>query len=261
MPAAARKANDPAAVPAVSEVPAVVETVPAAEHAPAHALEPGKRLGKRGLATVSWLAMILCDLGYVTQMVKWETEAEGDGSTIAEDLAASIKSLGETLLAMTAEEVAELLAEISPAEEPDASTDVTVSPEGGNDGELVVYASAFEEKRALFAQLRELPLKHFFGLASVILELKRGRKVIFQSSKTGEPTFERAGKSLSSRNEKLLREGHDMVSQGCDKIRGVLDSAAKDDTTEEHAVDEAAAAKREVRKRRAKALKHKATIV
>lgn len=65
---------------------------------------------KRGLSECAQLAWVLCDLGYLHEMATWEAEWEGDGSMVPMMLGEALKSLGEALIAMTSEEVNELLA-------------------------------------------------------------------------------------------------------------------------------------------------------
>ena len=78
-----------------------------------HAATAVPRLKVKGLYSVSWLAGLLADLGYLEDGVAFEAELEGDGSPVPEMLATAMRQLGEALVAMTAEEVAELLADES----------------------------------------------------------------------------------------------------------------------------------------------------
>lgn len=74
------------------------------------------KLTAKGLYEVSWLAGLLESLGYLEDMVEWEAEQEGDNSPVPAMLLAALQQLGAALVAMTAEEVAELLGEeIEPA--------------------------------------------------------------------------------------------------------------------------------------------------
>lgn len=63
----------------------------------------------KDLDNVSWLASLLQSLSALEGWVKWETEIEGDDSPIAGRLTAVLQILGQILVDMTAEEVAELL--------------------------------------------------------------------------------------------------------------------------------------------------------
>jgi hypothetical protein len=75
----------------------------------------------KGLYGVCELARVLADLGYIHDMTAWEAEAEQDGSKLPGMLAEALKLTANALVAMTAEEVAELLAghgiEILPEDE------------------------------------------------------------------------------------------------------------------------------------------------
>jgi HK97 family phage prohead protease len=72
---------------------------------------PPLPIATKGLYEVSWLAMLLADLGYLEDCVEWEAEYEGDGSEVPAKLAAAMAALGQVLIEMTAEEVAEMLGE------------------------------------------------------------------------------------------------------------------------------------------------------
>lgn len=65
---------------------------------------------KRGLYEVSYLASLLGQLGYATDCAEWEAEIEEDESQVPTMLGEALKQLGEALIAMTEEEVQELLA-------------------------------------------------------------------------------------------------------------------------------------------------------
>ncbi|MDA8231098.1 MAG: HK97 family phage prohead protease, partial [Magnetospirillum sp.] len=93
-------------VPANPEALVVERSAPAAAPVPA---VPPPRLKTKGLYAVSWLAGLLAELGYIEENVAWEAEAEGDASPVPEMLAEALRQLGTALVAMTAEEVAELL--------------------------------------------------------------------------------------------------------------------------------------------------------
>lgn len=66
---------------------------------------------RKGLYEVGRLAFLLQDLSWLEECVEWEAEYEGDGSPLPAMLADIMRAMGDALLAMTAEEVAELLAE------------------------------------------------------------------------------------------------------------------------------------------------------
>lgn len=64
----------------------------------------------RGLYSVGQLAYILSSLGYQADSARYEAEIEGDGSKVPAMLASVLHDLGDALIAMTIEEVGELLA-------------------------------------------------------------------------------------------------------------------------------------------------------
>lgn len=75
----------------------------------------------KGLYDVAQLAYVLGELGWIQDMSAWEAEAENDGSKVPAMLAVALRQLADALIAMTAEETAELLAgrevEVMPADE------------------------------------------------------------------------------------------------------------------------------------------------
>ena len=64
----------------------------------------------KGLYEVGLLASLLQGLGYLQDVATDEAEREGDNSQVPAMLLEAMQSLGEALLAMTAEEISELLA-------------------------------------------------------------------------------------------------------------------------------------------------------
>jgi HK97 family phage prohead protease len=141
---------------------------------------------QKGLYEVSWLASLLESLGYLHDCVEWEAEYEGDASAVPAKLAAALKALGQVLIEMTAEEVAELLG----GEEDDAAilTDDPVELAAMSPAQKAVVKLAAIGRRA------------------------RARK----------PLVERAGKVISADNEKKLRSAHDHMSQACDIVMGIV---------------------------------------
>ncbi len=69
------------------------------------------KMTTKGLYEVSYLADMLRTLGYLSSVVEDEADREGDGSQVPAMLMAALRQLGAALIAMTAEEVAELLGE------------------------------------------------------------------------------------------------------------------------------------------------------
>lgn len=68
----------------------------------------------KDLYDVASLAYALNNLGYLQQNAAWEANYEGDGSEVPAMIAEACRTLAEALVAMTAEEVAELLAQMVP---------------------------------------------------------------------------------------------------------------------------------------------------
>jgi hypothetical protein len=66
---------------------------------------------RRGLYEVAQLAYALSSLGGVQCSIEWEAAIEEDGSEVPAELKAAMKQLGAVLVKMTAEEVAELVAD------------------------------------------------------------------------------------------------------------------------------------------------------
>lgn len=66
----------------------------------------------KGLYDVGELCRVLSNLGYVQDMSAWEAEIEGDGSNVPAMLGNAMRAVGDALLAMAAEEVAEMLADL-----------------------------------------------------------------------------------------------------------------------------------------------------
>lgn len=65
----------------------------------------------KGLYDVAQLAYVLAQLGQIEDVAEWEAEMEGDESKVPAMLADAMRATADALLAMTAEEVSELLGE------------------------------------------------------------------------------------------------------------------------------------------------------
>lgn len=85
--------------------------MPKSAKKPAPAVEQSAAPVQRGLYTVASFAYLLSQLGYIKESTEYEEAIEEDGSDIAARLAASLKDLGQILVDMTIEEVAELVAD------------------------------------------------------------------------------------------------------------------------------------------------------
>lgn len=98
---------------------------PEPEPAPVVALVVAPRGYSRDLGTATCLADVIQWLAYLQQSSAWEEEREGDDSKVPAMLASSLHDLGAILIAMTTEEVGELLADLpGPEEEPPSEAEV-----------------------------------------------------------------------------------------------------------------------------------------
>jgi HK97 family phage prohead protease len=105
---------------AMTDMTAAPQTRALASAPVANAVRAGKVTFQRGLYQVAQLCYLFEELGYHVDMAKWEAAIEGDASTVPAMLAAALTDLGDALLAMTAEEIAEALAgrDVEPDEDP-----------------------------------------------------------------------------------------------------------------------------------------------
>lgn len=230
-----KEAKMPKAARAKVEAPLVPEVIPEAPAKP--------KLGKRSLSHVGWLAMLLADLGWVQESVAWEAAMEEDGSTVPAEMLEAMKALGTVLIAMTIEEVNELLAG-------DDEDDVI--------GDVVEMASAVEQKRAAFRALRCL------DAGSLVVVTMAMRKRIAGETVSLAPLI-RAGKVLSAENERCLRAAHDHMTQAVDMVRSVVDkngddSENDDDNNEDDNQDDDDEKARALRVRKARALKRRVSV-
>lgn len=173
-------------------------------------VQPKAPVSKKGLYEVGALARLLVDLGYLEDMVEWEEDYEGDGSDISQRLTDAMKMLGQILVDMTAEEVAELFEEEDGADPIIISGDVTA---------LAALSPVQKAMRALACGLRS-PVARSVQKVAIDIELTSAAQEVLGR-------LERAGKVLSSSNEKSLRDAHSAITQGCETIKSVLDAAAQ----------------------------------
>jgi HK97 family phage prohead protease len=176
----------------------------------------GPKIQKKGLYSVSFLASILADLGYLQDSVAWEAEHEGDNSPIPQALLDAMKQLGQVLIDMTAEEVAELL--------------------GGDDEDdlgTAIGLSASGQRASLARSLVKLDAGLIGGLASVARDLAAGRVVHVKTAEA--PAFTpiaKSGKAISAANEKCLRAAHEHVTAAANAIMSVVEPPEEDDDPE-----------------------------
>ena len=160
----------------------------------------------KGLYQVSWLAMLVEELGWLQESAEIESAAEGDESPVPAQLFEALQKLGATLIAMTQEEVAELLAE-------EAAPD----DDSGESDYLTLAAPESVLKNAL----------HF----AKFVKSNGGKQVAVSLSPEAK-----AGRVLSSANAAALNNAHATILEGCGKLKGLLDSLcsaeAEDDSSD-----------------------------
>jgi HK97 family phage prohead protease len=78
---------------------------------------------ERGLYDVAHLAYVLQEIGCIADCAAYERDLEGDGSKVPEMLGEALMQLGEALIAMTTEEVGELMADRGGEDEADLSVE------------------------------------------------------------------------------------------------------------------------------------------
>lgn len=98
-------------------------------------------LVRKSLYDVGSLAYLVSELGWMQQSTAFEAEQEGDGSQVPAMLGEALQQLGAALVAMTAEEVAELL----------AAAGVAPTPVVAPDDAAYVEAAATPQMRAFRA--------------------------------------------------------------------------------------------------------------
>lgn len=79
---------------------------------------------QKGMYGVASLACMLEDLGWAVMSSSWEAEMEGDGSKVPGMLAEGLRQLADAFVAMSQEEVSEMLASVAPDGDKAARTKV-----------------------------------------------------------------------------------------------------------------------------------------
>jgi len=139
----------------------------------------------RGLYSVAQVAYLLAELGWQVDSAKWEAEIENDASKVPAMMAAVMHDLGDALIAMTIEEVGELL----------AGHDVEVDADDDDD-------DLEAEERAAIAATTNPALRAF-------------RRGMAHAKK-------RAGKKLSGETVRCLRDALDNHAAATADIRSAL---------------------------------------
>lgn len=189
------------------------------------------KIVRKSLYSVSYLAQILADLGYLQDSVAWEAEYEGDGSPVPAALMDAMKALGQVLIDMTAEEVSEMLA-------------------GDDDDELFSAAGARVDIARAVAKLSPHML---MGFATIARDLVAGR-VVHVKTKEAAPIVLRAGKKISAATESKLREAHSHMVSATECVMSIVEPS--DDEDPETGDDET----RAIEARKAKALARKQAL-
>ena len=181
---------------------------------------------QRGLGTVSYLACILEDLAFVQEWTEYEAAAEGDNSPVPAKLMDAVKLLGATLVDMTAEEVAELLAE--------------------DDGGETDVAEAVDRARSLRA-LAQFDTPLLAGLVRAAGDAAAAKYVLIEPAPGNKRMLQRVGKAISAENRERIGAAHE-------HCRGAMDALAYflDETDDPNAEDEPDA-ERALRERKARA--------
>lgn len=141
---------------------------------------------QRGLYQVAQLCYMLDELGWQVDLAKYEAAIEGDGSQVPAMLASVLHDLGDALVAMTAEEIGELVAD-SAADDDDA-----------DEGDILLI---------------EADRQHIHeATAPGVRAFRRG--IVHAKL--------RAGKTLSAETVRCLREAMDLHGEAMDMHRSAL---------------------------------------
>jgi hypothetical protein len=211
----------------------------------------------RGLYEVAWLAQSIAELDYLQWCVQMEAEYEGDGSTLPAKLLAILKDAGAALVAMTQEEVDEMI-----AERPALDVDVMADDEGLRGAaaicaavrSLVRRAVAPEAARLRAASVKDMDAETMARLLRNDMLSPQGRMAL------ADMILSRSGKVISGANETDLRSACDHMRSAHDSVRGVIAQNYPDDADPLAAIDDPPAATddsgeaRALRERRAMAL-------
>lgn len=197
------------------------------------------KITRKGLYSVSFLASILADLGYLQDSVAWEAECEGDGSPVPAALMDAMKALGKVLIDMTAEEVAEL-----------------VAGEDEDDLESVISMSADGVRLAAIKSIVRLDEGAAGAILATAVAHAQGKRVTISVDKAAPVPLVRSGKAISAANEKKLREAHGHMTAAAECVKCVVDPDEENPEDDPNADDEEKA----LRERKAAALKRKLAL-
>jgi hypothetical protein len=111
----------------------------------------------KGLAQVSRLAHILCDLADLQVSTAWESAKEGDSSAVPGALATTIKALADNFSSLASEELAELLASMK---EETPEVDIMVMDNGCGPVMLAAGMRGLEAVKADTALMTKVGARH-----------------------------------------------------------------------------------------------------
>jgi HK97 family phage prohead protease len=195
---------------------------------------------------VSWLAGIVGDLAHVQDWSEWEEEREEDDSTVPADLLASLKTLGQILVDMTIEEVGELIN----GEDADDVMD---------DDIYFMSASDAEQRAAILRKLAKADMRELTAADTLLGHHRSGRRILIKLEEGAAFTpLIKAGRTISAKNEKCLRDAHDCLTMAAGHITSVLEPDAEDETDDTSG--DAEAEEKAMRERRARALQRRLAL-
>lgn len=182
---------------------------------------------KRDLYDVSWLASLLLELAYIQSWAEAEAEQEGDGSPVPAQLLEALKTLGQILIDMTAEEVGELLADHGVEQEvaQDQAQGAIDHMALGFKRLVIGAVRAVAGKSAAKISASRLSGMDTASIAHALradLLSKSGRAALADLIET------RSGRVLNADNEGHLRNAHDCLSRAAGHVKTVLDTVASD---------------------------------
>jgi hypothetical protein len=246
-----------------NEGAAVLEGYKTADAEARAAIVQGRRTAaryqQRGLYDVMWLAGTVLDLGYIVQCCEEEAAREGDGSKLPEMLASILKDLGAALIAMTVEEVTELVGgEDDPVDDIAAEDNLVMRASGAlrsNVLRMLRHAASPALARVNARAAKDLDPRTLATLLKRDMLAPAGRVAL------ADMILSRQGKVLSADNETKLRAACDHMRTASEHVMGVVSQNGDDDPdadpdagTAEEDSPERALAKRQERLAAARAL-------
>lgn len=242
-------------------VPANPGAVILERRAPARRAAPGSttmtvKPKTKSLYEVAYLADLLRQLGYIEDAVEWEAEYEGDGSEVPAKLAAVMAALGQVLIDMTVEEVAEMIR----VETGEASTKAAGAVFAKRMVEVRSWHLApsvkavVETKRSLpadvVARIRAEADAFAADPARKSIVLPEGVTLGLVGMTKGGPIgvmpvtpMTRAGKAFSTKNADAIRAACKSIGDACAGLLSMVDGEADDDADEATDDDPATEAK------------------